>query len=352
MKNRRRKLMVSVFLVLSFLAFSVLPVLAEDGEDTITREILFSTDQEQIDKESLFEPEIREKGKIYRLKKVDYEQVDKEPVSIDQKVTKEVKSELIPEGEVYEPEQEITEEGVTYTLKHVTEERQEGETYTQQVTGYTDYSYPISKSSVPGTKQVTAKNKRTGEQETVTCNLTGVETVGSDWEDTYIDITFISYNATVFRWQGITVSKNSSQPLAGYEKELLESVGGNTDDYRVKRTYWTSQPYENSDGVLCRDARADVERKITYYRANYIGEIRSENINAGTIYTSTYEGTQKVISQDQFSYQFKVTAIYEEQAGIVPYVLAGVGILLLIALIVIILFLIRKKRKGEEKLYG
>lgn len=352
MKNRHRKSIFSFLLVLT-LVLPVLPARAEDGGNTITREIVFSSDQQEINETDAFEQEIQEGDKVYRLQKVDYDQVDKEPVSIDQKVTKEVKSGFILEGETYEPEQEITEEGVTYTLKNIREEKKEGDTYTQQVTSYTDYSYPVSKSTVPSTKKVTAKNKQTGKQETVTCNLTGVEQAGSDWEDTYIDITFISYNSSVFRWQGITVSKNESQPLAGHEKELLESVGGNTEDYRVQRTYWTGQPYENSEGVLCRDARADVERKVSYYRANYVGEIRTENLNAGTIYTAVYEGIQKVTSEDQFIYQIKATATYEAQDNIVPYVLAGVGILLLLALIVIILFLLKKKkREGEEKLYG
>lgn len=352
----RKKYSKSFFsLLLAFaLVLPVLPARAADDGDTITKELLFSTDQEEIDESDAFEPEIRENGKLYRLQKVDYEQVDKRPVSVTQKVTKEVRSELIPEGDTYEPEKEITEDGITYILKDLREEKEEGDTYTQQVTGYTDYSYPVSRSTVPATKKVTAKNKQTGEQETVTCSLTGVEQVGSDWEDTYIDITFISYNSKVFRWQGITVSKDSSQPLAGHEKELLKSVGGNTDNYRVTRTYWTGQPYENREGVLCRDARADVERKVSYYRANYAGEIRMDHLNAGTVYTAVYEGDQEVTSQDQFTYQIKATATYQVQNSIMPYVMAGAGILLLAALIVAILFLLkrRKKDKGKEEIYG
>ena len=65
----RKKYSKSFFsLLLAFaLVLPVLPSRAADGGDTITKELLFSTDQEEIDESDAFEPEIRENGKLYRL---------------------------------------------------------------------------------------------------------------------------------------------------------------------------------------------------------------------------------------------------------------------------------------------
>lgn len=60
----------------------------------------------------------------------------------------------------------------------------------------------------------------------VTCRLTGIEAIADpSWEDTYIDIVFQEYDAFVFQWESVTVSKDTQTPLAGYEEQLIRSVG-------------------------------------------------------------------------------------------------------------------------------
>lgn len=346
--NRKKiniKSFFSFFLVV-FLIFSCVPVYAEDNNSsasgTITKEIVFLTEDATESKNDEFTETITENGKKYKLAGVKYEITDQNPLTIEQEVKKEIMSDPIPEGEEYQPQETIEEDGIIYILEGV--EKQD-ESSVQKVTGYTDYSKSVTKNTVPKTKNVTVKNDFTGETDTVSCSLVNVEKLSdSTWEDTYIDIVFESYNSNIFRWNGVTVSKDTSTPLAGYEKQLLQSVGADTSNYRILKTYWNGDTYTDSNGVICRNARADVQRKVNYYRANYAGEIKS-----GTIYKATYKGTDWITSEDQYSYVIKATATYELVNNTSLYILYGSCMLLLIVLIVLILYVLsNKKRKAKQ----
>lgn len=207
--------------------------------DLFIQERLFSTDTKEVGSDK-FEGSITVDGKRYLLQEVKQEVVDQTPVKIETPVEKTIDSE--PMDTEYEPEQTIEKDGVTYTLEKV-EEKEKQEVTDQTVTGYTDYDKAVTRASVPATKQVTVKDNQTGENKTVTCTLTDVTPLAEGgWEDTHIDITFESYDSNVFRWNGVTVGKDTSTPLAGYENKLLQSVGADTSKYRVLRTYWTGKP--------------------------------------------------------------------------------------------------------------
>lgn len=352
----RSKRIFSFFLAAVLLSCS-LTVNAQESTKTtkgsVVKELTFSTDDTvdalEKQKNDYFSETIKVDGKKYRLKNVNYEVLDKTPVSINKDVQKIVDSDFVPVGTEFQPQETIEEDGVTYKLDKVeTEEKTSDDTYIQTVTGYTDYDHAVSRSDVPATKQVTATNQRTGQKETVTCNLSSIDQIGaSGWEDTYIDIVFESYDAQIFRWNGITVTKDVSSPLSGYESNLLASVGASSSNYQVLRTYWTGDAYRDSNGVLCRNARADVQRKVNYYRANYTGQIQQPE-TSGYIYHSTYIGTEKITSEDQFSYTIKATAEYEEINNLLVYALSGVSILLLIIVVVLLLYILSKKKEKEE----
>lgn len=229
--------------------------------DLFIQERLFSTDTKEVGSDK-FEGSITVDGKRYLLQEVKQEVVDQTPVKIETPVEKTIDSE--PMDTEYEPEQTIEKDGVTYTLEKV-EKKEQQEVSNQTVTGYTDYDKAVTRASVPAIKQVTVKDNQTGENKTVTCTLTDVTPLAEGgWEDTHIDITFESYDSNVFRWNGVTVGKDTSTPLAGYENKLLQSAGADTSKYRVLRTYWTGKPYTDGNGVLCRNARADVQRRRTF----------------------------------------------------------------------------------------
>lgn len=315
----------------------------------IVKEVLFSSDNKQEEKKDVFSQTLKRNGKTYHLETVAYEVADQTPVSVKKETTKLIESDPLPEGQAYEPSETIEENGVTYTLKEVKEKEAAGDVAVQTVNGYTDYDRAVTAADVPATKVISTTNSMTGEEMEVTCSLSGIETItDSAWEDTYIDIVFESYDSNIFRWNGVTVTKDTNTPLKGYEAQLLSSVGATQDNYRVNQTYWTSDPYTDADGIVCRNARADVQRKITRYRANYHASVPAGN---GTVYEAVYEGSETITDPDRFVYTIRATATYALASGISP-IMVGVGVAILILLLVLILFWIWKNKKRKEEVNG
>lgn len=240
----------------------------------------------------------------------------------------------------------MIEDGITYTYKSKKEEAAVlEERYEQSVYGYTDFNKVVTKADVPATKRVTVTNEKTGLKETVTCNLSGIHPLTPVWESTYIDITFETYDADAYVWNGEVVEKNADPALD--ETKLLASVGADERTYKVKRIYWNGEAYEEN-GVLCRKARADVQRLTTYYRASYDGMIIEEEI-PGVKYILTYEGKQADGEAAGYIYEIEGTAVYKRD-NITVFIAVGAGILIVAAGIVGILFLIaKKKQENEEK---
>lgn len=84
----------------------------------------------------------------------------------------------------------------------------------------------------------------------------------NSWQDSYINLTFISYDADYYEWNGVQIDGSSKNPLKGYEKEILKSIGADTKNYRVVTTYWTGKAYQK-DGVYYRKAKADIQKNTT-----------------------------------------------------------------------------------------
>lgn len=300
--------------------------------------------KEDMEKDTIFESVIEENGITYELKGVDYEMLEPETVYKDE--TKTVESDVLPEGQPYTPEETVTEGDITYTLTK-TETREEilKEAYSQPVSGYTDYPYAITAADVPQSKEVTVANIRTGQQETVACSLAGIERLPVTYEDTYIDIVYESYDANQFIWGDTIVSKNEQTPEID-EGQLLASVGADSASYDVQRVYWTSQPYTDANGVLCRNARADVSRLVSYYRASYSGSIEQPE-EKGVRYVSTYTG--QVPDEDKGGdSQVQAIAHYVERTIPHALLLAGAGIGIAILLVVAVLYVISKKKKHSK----
>ena len=76
------------------------------------------------------------------------------------------------------------------------------------------------------------------------------------------------------------------------------------------RDSWTGEPYTDANGTVCRDARADAQRLVNYYRANYAAAVPLEGTKA-TIYTATYKGTEKITDDSQYVYTIKATGMYQ-----------------------------------------
>lgn len=324
------------FLLLMLIGFSLTENVS--AKETVTEVQTYVTTNR--DEQLGFDKNKEIEGKKYNLKDVKYEVIYEEPVTEVETITK--VSEAIKKGENYLPEDTISEYGITYNLKYTDEMETVIEPeYIQEVSAWTDYQGKDKAEAAPDEKEVTVVNEKTKKEVTVVCKKDGMTMLNTSvWEDTYIDITFIAYDADSFIWNGIEIPKNDKEPLKGYEKELIESVGGTTDNYTVDSIKWQGKMYLNDEGVPCRNARAFVKKKVPYWRVTYTGNIKEDEVK-GTIYTSTYEGMKS--KDDLNNYTIKATATYEQKSIVVQVTLA---ILLVIVLIIGTLFILKKNKRN------
>lgn len=320
-----------------------------DDAEYYTKVVTFTAENEQ-ENIPVFEKTVEKDGVLYTLSDTKIETIKKTPRK--EIVTYQKDEEVIlPEGETFDPEEEKIEDGIIYKLVSTDSETADTvQSYEKSVTGYTDYDYPVAQADVPAIKVVRTTDDQ-GNTVDVACSLTGITENGGGWQQNTISITFYNLGAEEYVWNGITVSGSQEVPLSGYEEQLLQSVGADSSS-RVLDTYWVSDPYVNEDGQLCRDAQADIEEYVGYYRANYAGQLKTDV--QGIRYLAHYEGTKEVDSSTSYTFERQATARYEKVKEsqipeIVKYILSGAGILILILLVILILYVVAKKQKKERK---
>lgn len=350
MKKGKTCLPLLLFLLIT--AVSMLPgiPIRAAAADRIQKEIQYVATDREEKREAEFPEKIEKDGRTYRRGRVTYQILKEEPVTKTETVFLTKKTGRMKLEEAYSPAQDITEGGVSYGLldtQKKVETLEKG--YTQTVTGYSLYGSRAAAEAAASTKKIQAVDPRTKKKVTVACRKQGnARKMADTWEDTYIDIEFVAYDASHFSWNGIVLEKNNKEPLKGYEKELLESVGGKKADYRIKDIRWRGKSYKNSDGVLCRRARADVRKKVSRYRVDYAG-IRTVKAEKRAVYTSTYAG-EKEVKTGADRYTIQAQASYEaEKTGLPAAAVITVGILLSILAVTGILFLLARRRKRSKE---
>lgn len=340
MKNKK---IISFFVVAAALLTASTPVLAAEN-NIYTKTVNFKAENEQENIPD-FNKEIIKDGQKYSLSGVSVRTLKKTPQKEVQYLTKEVET-VVDAQEEYAPPDELQDNNFLYHLSNVVQEPISTPGEGQLVTGFVDYQYPIKQADVPKTKVISTTSPVTGETIEVTADFKNLVQQGGGWKPNYIDIKFYNMDADYFEWNGIQIEGNQEQPLQGYEQELLASVGANRDTSRVIRTYWTSDVYTDENGETCRNARADIEQYVNYYRANYEKILDKKEVR----YVATYQTEQTVESQTSFIYERAATARYEKVDNeIVKYIMAGAGILIFVAIIIAILYVIAKKKKKQEK---
>lgn len=244
-------------MAVSFFAAGVLLLLpfrvSADTFDYV-KEVPFTAENEQ-DGIPEFEEEITKDGVRYTLSEVQVETKEKVPVEETKYFSRE-QERILTEGEEFTPKEEVEEDGITYHLVEVRREKAEGlGSMEQMVSGYTDYPYPVSEAEIPQSKLVSVVNRASGETEEVSCKLTGIAPIEGEWQPNTVDIVFYNVDADWYEWNGTLVPGNLEEPLKGYEQELLRSVGAADGNSRVINTYWKTEPYMDSQGRLCRKPR-------------------------------------------------------------------------------------------------
>lgn len=329
MKRQNR---ILAALCLCSVVMSVLPQqVSAAGE--LTKELMITASSEQDYKEqaeSAFAVEIEESGQKYERTEIRYEVIDTKYLDKKEKVI-----------EVANPAETITEGGVEYTLVEFKAPAE----IEQKVSAYDDYDHPVTAADVPATKDTTVTDEATGEQKTVTCSLTGVSPAGTATVDNVMTLTFGNYDAAYYEWNGSYLPHNDqTPPISGYEDQLLSQAGAAAGSV-ITSCSWSGQPY-SVDGVMYRDAVANVRQPVQMYRANYEGLLTTQDPDAPGI--ATYSGDDP---DGRVELTVTATATYLPiQISNAPYILAGAGILVLAALVVIILMTTAKKKNKEEKI--
>lgn len=341
---------VNILAVMMAVFLSFLPpgeAYASSDSGIMKKEVEYQGRDKAQKADAYFQKKIVEDGSTWNLQEIRYEIVKEEPVMVSEPVTETVKSGVVNAGETYLPAETVSKEGITYKLSETTENEvvvKNG--YIRRVTGYLEYDSLEKAKSAPATKFVAATDRRTGEDISMKCGYVGITRKTDTWEDTHIDITFVSYDADTFQWNQVTVPKNRENPLKGYEDQLLKSVGGSRDNYRIRNIHWAGRAYKNEKGVLCRNARAEVSKRTKHYRVNYSGESTVEDIK-GTVYTSVYTGLKETDSGER-NYTIRAVAVYAKQRGI-PVMGITLGLLLILLIVVGIVFILKKKQKPGNK---
>lgn len=332
--NKARGMKVHIFILFTVVSAFAFSDHTYAADSTVVKENRYTTNSSD-DLHADYDEKIIEDNTFYKLKKVEYEVIDKSQVIVD----KSVLSDLMLDTDEYDPPEKITEDGLIYKLVDV--KQIESETLDQEVSGFDDYEKKISETDVPQTKTLKVEDLRTGEEMEVECPLSGIEVLdGGTLIKDSIDVTFEGYSLGVFEWNGNYVRSDDEYPLKGYEKDLLKSVGLSPSIYSVSSITWKGEPYTDENGVDCRDAVAEIQHYGYLYRANYSSHIKYVK------YEASYENAEN----DNFNYVIKATAVYEKVVPVTQAVFyAGIGILIFCILLVLIMYLVSRNKKEDGK---
>lgn len=117
------------------------------------------------------------------------------------------------------------------------------------------------------------------EEELVTCAAERVEEAASYWSDDFtFPLTIYDYGANEYQLGDTEIAGAAAleQLAEDYGAELLESMELLPEEYEVTGLRWTGEPYENEEGILCRDAEGQGRRLLRDYRVTYRGFVEPE----------------------------------------------------------------------------
>lgn len=334
MKNR-----IAAILSLVLCLSMMVPAFVQASSSPHTETVIFHSDSKDGTYE--FDEKIEVNRVKYNLSTVTYNLVSTQKKQVEGEVSHVEKSEPVLKGSTVEFPETVTVVDETFTLKEI-RSTAATEKYTQPVTQNVEYEYYVTRETVPQTKAVTVKNELTGMEETVECSLSEISQQGSRWVKSHIDIKFNGYDSTAISWRGLYFANEPTEtPLKGYESELLASVGLTSDNGKIQKTYWTSEPY-TANGVVYREAKADIEKIVPVYRATYSGEIVEDMVIQEAVYTG-----KGMVETDEDEYTIEAVAYYEEDT--MSDFMKAVGLFLLTILIFIfIVFTVARKKLSKK----
>lgn len=321
--------------------------------------------------EDTFPETITENGITYQLVNLEYLVSDKKKQYKTQPFTyKKYKNSL--SGKNYDAPKTVQaidpedDSKVTVSLQKVTY-KERTEQRNQEVNTVVDYGYQVKKPSVPNTKTVSVKKKADGTKTDAELSLQKIEEGKEEWKDDMsVPFTVTGYDSEYYSLGGKLIKlntngKNVFSSLSEHEKEILEHLELDSDNYKLKSLTWSGTPYFDEKSVKCRKAEAVVSRRCRTYKAYYGTTITTPVV----VYDAeaTYQGEKKVYKNTK--YTVKTTAYYSaiaakqepnkkpkptQKKGLSVGQIIGIATasVFVIALIVVILYLLSKKKKQKD----
>ena len=329
--TRKRGMKISAFFLAVCLAagFPAMEVkAADDVLENIYEEHQYKTENPDSDEaEGLFEKELKRDGITYRLSEIRTEVIEENPAeTAGDTITITTTPFLEEKTESYQPEDTIERDGISYQLKDSILEKADIPAHEVPITKEVVYEAVEGKDMIPSRISVSVTDDATGQQMEGIAEISGQEFGEERWEENFsFPVTFHEYGIEGY-WLGETVFKleDDTPDFHGYEAELLAQIGVSNEEYTVETVTWDGEAYEDSGGILCRNAVASGKKLVSDCKAVYQGTavFREES---GACYRLTYL-KKEAESSGKTVYTMKATGVYVPKKNHVAAVAAVIGL--------------------------
>lgn len=181
----------------------------------------------------------------------------------------------IIQGEQEEFEEWFTDEdGTRYHLEFCRPAEQYLEEKDEWVSEQVYYKEVEAESLIPEQIFFPSKEDGTGREGSGQLNREEVVAEHSYWSDDFqINLTFYDYDADSFQIHEMEVPKdNALNYLIDHQGRFLELIGCSPVRYQIERISWSGECYD-TQGMVCRDARAYGKRLVSDMEVEYSGTV-------------------------------------------------------------------------------
>lgn len=175
----------------------------------------------------------------------------------------------------YEPEP-----GVVYSLYDWYETSEVIEGRSVRASSTVSYYQVEWGQELPATRLIQVKDPDTGQSVCGEFPVLQRRESNERWApDFSFSLVFHSYDSDYFLLGEEKIPFNGDKPqLEGQESALLEMIGVPQEAYRIAQIRWEGEPYEDDQGILCRNAVALGERLVKDIEVTYGGDQVLDNL--------------------------------------------------------------------------
>ena len=329
-RKKQRGKKVGMFLILSILMVG-LPAgnaqAAEEKIENLYEERQYTTQNPDSDEaEKLFEKELERDGVTYRLSEIQTEVINEDGGSAGSPLEIAGTPMLREKAEEKKPEDVIQLDGVDYQLQESTLEETTIEAHEETVEETVTYEAVEAKDVIPSQISVTVTDDTTGQRMEAIASIASQNFSEERWEDNFsFTVTFHEYGIDGY-WLGDQVFMLDEENLnfTGYEELLLSLIEAEPENYRIHNAEWAGEPYEDSEGITCRDAVVSGEKLVRDCVITYRGTAVFKE-EPGVRYLASYKPKESA-EDGTITYTMKAIGIYTPKNGSAAAVIAAVGV--------------------------